>query len=198
MNDQLSGQLSTTWNIPEYARDMLWLETDAGFARAEGLYGLFTLPAPAEILTLRWGGETGPALAQLRWQVDSLRWDGAVRVGGFVDSMHLTDLPRMPEPVVVLTVGGQPLKPSSAAFPTADQRRRVPYPPPDFFAGIADEVDEGITTWVSFEGSAPLALAQDALVSKMHVFCFGHLAETAWQDYFALPIILEGMTLFAP
>lgn len=198
MNDQLSGQLTTAWQIPEYARDMLWLETDAGIVRAEGVHGLFTLPAPAEVITVRWGGESGPALAQLRWQVDTLNWDGAVRVGGFVDAMHLTSLPRMPEPIVVLTVGGQPLKPSVTPFPTADQRRSVPYAPPDFFDGVADDIDESITTWATFEGSAPLALAQDALVSKMHVYCFGHLADTAWQDYFALPIVLESMTLFAP
>lgn len=198
MNDQLSGQLTKTWSIPEYAREMLWLETDVGTVRAEGTQGLFTLPAPAEIVTIRWGGEAGPALAQLRWQVDSLHWDGAVRIGGFVDAMHLTDLPKMPEPVVVLTIGGQPLKPEITPFPDAARRRQIPYPPPDFFEGIADEIEEGITTWATFEGSAPLALAQDALVSKLRVFCFGHLAETAWQDYFALPIVLESMTLFAP
>jgi hypothetical protein len=198
MNDQLSGQLTTAWQIPEYARDMLWLETDTAVVRAEGIHGLFTPSAPAEILTIRWGGEAGPALAQLRWQVDSLHWDGAVRIGGFVDAMHLTDLPKMPEPVVVLTVGGQPLKPGIMPFPDAAQRRLVPYPQPDFFEGIADEIEEGITTWATFEGSAPLTLAQDALVSKLRVFCFGHLAETAWQDYFALPIVLESMTLFAP
>ena len=198
MNDQLSGQLTSTWIIPAYARDMLWLETDSGIVRLEGDHGLFTLAAPADLLTLRWGGEEGPALVQLRWQPDTLEWDGAVQIGGYVDAMHLTDLPKMPEPVVVLLVGGQPLKPGITPFPTANVRRQVPYPEPSFFDGVADEVPEGVTSWVSFEGSAPLALAQDALVSKMRVFCFGHLAETAWQDYFALPLVLEGMTLFAP
>lgn len=198
MNDQLSGQLTSTWTIPDYARDMLWLETDSDVVQAEGPRGLFTLESPADVLTLRWGGESGPALAQFRWQPDTLEWDGAVQTGGYIDAMHLTDLPRMPEPIVVLLVGGQPLKPAVTAFPRAEARRQAPYPVPSFFDGLADEVPEGITTWVSFEGSAPLALAQDALVSKMRVFCFGHLAETAWQDYLALPILLEGMTLFAP
>jgi hypothetical protein len=198
LNDELNGQLASPWTIPDYARDMLWLETDSGIVQAEGRHGMFTLAVPADFVTVRWGGADGPALIQLRWQPDSLKWDGAVRIGGYVDAMHLTDLPNMPEPVVVLLIGGQPLKPAVTPYPSANERRRVPYPVPNYYDGIADDAPEGVTTWVSFEGVAPLALAQDALVSKLRVYCYGHLAETAWQDYFALPIVLEGMTLFAP
>jgi hypothetical protein len=57
-----------------------------------------------------------------------------------------------------------------------------------------------VTTWVAFEDSAPLILAQDALVSKLRVCCFGRLADQAagWHTHFALPIAPEGMTLFVP
>ncbi|MFN8452189.1 MAG: hypothetical protein U0521_27235 [Anaerolineae bacterium] len=198
MNDQLSGQLG--WTIPAYARDLLWLTSETGAAKVEGAQGLFMLDAPAEVLTLRWGAADGPALARLRWQVDSLGWDGVVRVGGYVDAMHITELDDLPAPVTILHVGGQPLKQGVTAFPGRAARRAVPFPVPSFFDGIADDVDETVTTWVALEDSAALTLAQDALVSKLGVYCFGRLAAQAagWHDQFALPLALESMTLFAP
>ncbi len=198
MNDQLAGQLG--WTIPAYARDLLWLESEAETVPVEGTAGLFTLTAPASVLTLRWGSAEGPALKQLRWQVDTLEWDGSVALGGFIDSMHITEIEGMPAPIVVLSVGGQPLKPGIKPYPDRAVRRSVPYPIPDFYDAIDDRIDESVTTWVAFEDSAALTLAQDALVSKLRVGCFGHLADQAadWHDHFALPIALEGMTLFAP
>ena len=198
MNDQLSGQLG--WTIPAYARDLLWLDSEAGAVRLEGAQGLFTLNAPAQVLTLRWGGANGPALAQLRWRVDSLEWDGSVRIGGFVDALHITEVSDLPAPMVVLQIGGQPLKPEVSAYPARAVRSSVPYPVPSFFDGIAEEVDETVTTWMSLDDSPALTLAQDALVSKLRVYCFGRLAEqmAGWHEHFALPIALEAMTLFAP
>jgi hypothetical protein len=123
-----------------------------------------------------------------------------VRVGGYVDALHITELDDLPAPVTILHVGGQPLKPGVSAFPGRASRRAVPYPVPSFFDGIADNIDETVTTWVALEDSAALTLAQDALVSKLGVYCFGRLAEqdAGWHDLFALPIALEAMTLFAP
>lgn len=200
MNDQLSGQLTARWTIPAYARELLWLETESEAVQAQGAHGLFTLTAPAEWLTLRWGSAEGASLRQFRWQVDSLEWDGAVRLGGYIDAMHIAELPPLPDPVVVLSVGGQPLKPGIKPYPDLADRRAVPYPVPSFHDGLADEVDETVTTWMAFEGSPALALAQDALVSKLRVYLFGRLAEQAWgwHDLFALPLALEAMTLFAP
>ncbi len=198
MNDQLSGQLG--WAIPAYARDLLWLESEAGAVKVEGAQGLFTLDAPADVLTLRWGSVDGPALTRLRWRVDSLEWDGSVRVGGYIDAMHITEMDDLPAPMVILHVGGQPLKPETSAFPARAARRGVPYPVPSFFDGIADQIDETVTTWMALDDSPALTLAQDALVSKLPVYCFGRLAEqdADWHAHFALPIVLEGMTLFAP
>ncbi|MBK9748181.1 MAG: hypothetical protein IPO91_15590 [Chloroflexi bacterium] len=201
MNDALSGQLCARWTIPAYAQDMLWLTgNDGTAARVEGGKGLFTLAAPAEVLTLRWGGEDGAPLTQIRWQVDSLEWDGAVRLGGFIDAMHITTIAQLPAPIVVLTVGGQPLKPGVRPFSGAGERKRTPYPVPAFGDGIDDEVSEGVTTWIAFEDDAALTLAQDALVSKLRVYMYGRLAEqkTGLHELFALPITLEGMSLFAP
>ena len=198
MNDQLSGELG--WKIPAYARDLLWLESESGAVKLEGERGLFQLEAPAQALTLRWGGAEGPALARLQWHVDSLEWDGVVRVGGYVDAMHITELDDLPAPITILQVGGQPLKPGMSAFAGRALRRSVPYPVPSFFDGLADEIDETVTTWMALEDSAPLTLVQDALVSKLGVYLFGRLAEQAagWHEHFALPIALEGVTLFAP
>jgi hypothetical protein len=200
MNDQLTGQLTSRWNIPAYARDMLWLSSDSDVVRVEGAKGLFALSAPAEILTLRWGGMEGAALAQLRWQVDTLDWDGSARIGGYIDAMHITQIAALPAPIVVLHVGGQPLKPGIAPYPTLADRPRSPYPIPSFSDGLDDEIEEGVTTWIAFEEDPALTLAQDALVSKLRVYCYGRLAddEAGWHEHFALPIALEGMTLFAP
>ncbi len=196
MNDERSGQLTSTWPIPAYAQGLLWLETESGAVRTEGEHGLFQLNAPSPVVIVRWGGASGPALAQLRWRADSLAWDGSVRVGGFVDALHLTD---QPHPLAVLSVGGQPLKYDTVPYPGAGERPRVPYTAPAFGDGLAQEVEEALTTWLAPDDSPLLGLAQDALVSKLRVYCFGRLADEdgGWHAHFALPILLEGMTLFA-
>lgn len=201
MNDELTGQLtSSQWSIPKYAHGLLWLETDAETVKTEGEHGLFTLTTPAQMLIIRWGGADGPALAQLRWQADSLAWEGTVQIGGYIDAMHTTEALNLPEAVTVLRVGGQPLKAGTAPFPARGQRRRVPYPADTFFDALVDDVQESVTTWMALTESSVLYMAQDALVSKLPVHCYGSLAdhEAGWHDLFALPIALEAMTLFPP
>lgn len=201
MNDELTGQLtSSRWSIPTYAQGLLWIETDAETVKTEGEHGLFTLTTPAPMLVVRWGGADGPALAQRRRQADSLDWDGSIQIGGYIDAMHTTEALDLPDAVTVLHVGGQLLKAGTAPFPARGQRRRVPYPTASFFDALADEVAESVTTWMAFSESPVLFMAQDALVSKLPVHCFGSLADQAagWHDLFALPIALEAMTLFPP
>lgn len=200
MNDALTGQLCGRWTLPAYAHNWLWLTTESDAVRVEGAKGLFTLSAPADVLTLRWGGADGAPLTQLRWQVDTLDWDGSTRLGGFIDALHITQIAALPAPIVVLTIGGQPLKPGIKPFPTSDERPRAPYPVPSFSDGIDDAIQEGVTTWVAFEDDPALTLAQDALVSKLRVHVYGRLAEqkAGLHELFALPITLGGMTLFAP
>lgn len=200
MNDELSGQLTQAWTIPAYARDMLWLEGAGEVVQARGPRGDFALEAPSPVITVRWGGAAGPALTQLRWQVDTLEWDGSVRIGGFVDALHITEQLGLPDALTVLHIGGQPLKPDAHPYPAYPTRKQVPYAPPSFFDALADDVDESVTTWMALSDSPVLVLAQDALVNKLRVACYGSLAEDAagWHDAFALPIILEAMSLFAP
>ena len=59
MNDDLAGQLTSDWLIPDYAQKRLWLDSETGSAQCEGENGLFELDAPAQILTLRWNGDEG-------------------------------------------------------------------------------------------------------------------------------------------
>ncbi len=198
MNDELSGQLTARWKIPDYAQNALYLESDSGdVVPTEGASGLFTLTEPAQRLFLRWGGAAGPALAQLRWQVDSLEWDGSVKIGGFVDMLHLTEISGAPYPITMLVISGQPLQPGTKPYPNAALRQQIPYVAPRFDAALS-ELEENTSTWLVGDESPLLALAQDALVSKLGVYAFGHLADekSGWHHHFALPILLEAMTLF--
>lgn len=200
MNDERNGQLSAGWLIPAYARDMLWLETDMGdMVQAEGEYGLFSLEIPAPLLTVRWGAEDGPALVRLHWQADTLGWEGQVSMGGYIDALHITEIDGLPYPIAVAVMGGQILNPGALAYPTAAHRRQVPYAPPDFDDALSD-AGEDVSTWLISDESPLAGLAQDALVSKLPVHVFGRLADESggWHRHFALPLLLEAVTLFAP
>lgn len=197
MNDALSGQLCDARTvIPAYARPMLWIDSLAGTVPVEGEKGLFTLPTASEMVTLRWG-QNGPALARLPWRPDSLEWDGSIRIGGVIDALHMAPAPEGDGGLVVLYLAGYPLRPGALAYPA---RRDAPISPPDYFAGIDDTIDESFTTWVATDETPALALAQDALVSKLDVWCFGRLAgeKSRWHERLALPIWLSEMTAFAP
>jgi hypothetical protein len=197
MNDDRTGMLATArWKIPAYAREMLWLDTESDAVQVEGERGLFQLDAPAEWLTLRWGHEKGPALARLRWRPDCLEWDGTVRLGGYVDSLHLTALPGIDEAIGVLHLGGQPLLPDTHFYTPAVQRTTASYEMPDFYGGLADDVPETYTSWLVGEDSPLLTMAQDAMLNKMRVWFSGRLG--GFDQHFALPLVLEAITLFAP
>ncbi len=202
MNDGLTGALTAGWRIPAYAQDMLWLETMFECVQTQGEHGAFALRQPAELVTLRWGGAQGSALARLTWRADSLAWDGRIGVGGYVDTLHMTAIDDDDGAIglVVLTVGGMPLQPGGMPFPRAGQRHAVPYPFPSFRERLCEDIEETITTWIALEDSPALTLAQDALVSKLRVYVFGRLADegSSWDRALALPLLLESMTVFAP
>lgn len=195
MNDTRTGQLTTQWSIPTFARSHLWLETESGCVATEGPHGLFTLPASAEQLTLRWGGAEGTVLASLRWQTDSLDWNGQVRIGGMVEAVHMMSVPKLDMGLAVLIVEGQPLKPDAALYPTAAQRTQLPYRLPDFFTGIEADIDPTVTTWLVPEDSGLLAMAQDAMSNSLRLYLQGTL-NAAWRDFAAIPLTLEAVTLF--
>lgn len=198
MNDERSGQLTGAWVIPPYARELLWLESEAGAVRCEGEHGLFTLPdalPPGAPLTVRWGSADGAALVQLAWQPDALGWAGDVRIGGYVDALYAGPLEGINDPISLLYLSGAPLRVAITPFPGIAQRGQS-FAPPRFHDDVSD-MTETVTTWLGFDGSAPMALAQDALVTKLPVFAFGRLANAtwAWSRQFALPILLDGLTV---
>lgn len=197
MNDELTGQLGRI--IPEYAQTALWLETDSGAVQTEGETGLFQLDVPAPALTLRWGHKAGPALARLKWQIDTLNWDGAVRVGGMVEAIHLTALPALDTTIGVIHLTGRPLRMDAVAYPIASQRHTASYSPPDFLDSIVEDVEDSTTTWLVGDDSPLMSLAHDALTNNLRVWFTGQLAEndSGWEQMFALPLLLETVTLFA-
>lgn len=197
MNHSPSVQLCSAWSIPAYARGHLWVTTPSDAVRAEGAHGLFTLSAPTDAVIIRWGSPAGPALRHLRWISDTLDWNGSVAVGGYIDALHTTELPGLPEALAILFVGGAPLRSDALPFPTSGQRGQ-PLTPPAFAAACVD-MDESVTTWLALDSSPVLALAQDALVTKLRVHLYGRLVDDrhALAEHIALPIALEAITVFA-
>jgi hypothetical protein len=197
MNDEYNAQLTSEWVIPRYARQALWVEGIGGPVQVEGPHGLFELDAPASEITVRWGAPDGPALARLPWQVDTLEWNGQVRMGGFIDALHLFTLPTRPDPLLLVYSGGQPLKHTLSAFPTERQRSSAAFKP-DFHAGLLADLPETSTTWVTSSGGPPADLVQTALVHNLRLYCFGHLAgdDSGYGDHLALPLVLDSVTLF--
>lgn len=201
MNDELTGQLAVKgWRIPRYAQAHLWLTSEHDAVQPAGDSGIFELTMPAQRLVVRWGAEDGAPLAVLPWQPDTLEWDGAVSLGGYVDSLHLTTDYSDEVALAILSFGGQPLRPGARLFPPASQRGRAPLSPPDYFRLIDDDYDEATTTWITTDDSPLLTAAQDALMNKLRVVFSGRLADDAsgYAAVCALPLALGSVTLFAP
>jgi hypothetical protein len=198
MNDERSTQLSQgRWNIPRYAQAALWVQADHGeCVRPEGPQGLLSFGAPAALLALRWGSAQGPVLRLLAWQSDSLGWRGEVCVGGLVETIHYTAWDD--ELLACLSISGQPLWPRLAPFWGAAQRGQA-LPMPDFYEGFPQDEDFQMTTWLAPAESPFLPSLETALSQQTPLYLFGRLAEedTPWPQHFALPIVLEALTLFS-
>jgi len=200
MNDDLAGQLTSTWQIPDYAQNRLWLDSEASSAKCEGEKGLFELDAPAQILTLRWNSDDGIPLTQLTWQIDNLQWDGSVRLGGLVEAVHLTELPGVDFPMAVVFFSGQPLRPAVTCYPDASQRDAKNFPIPDYVAGVDDNLEPMTVPLITFADSPLVSIAQESLTQKTPLHVFGTLdsSDSHWHEFFALPIVWESVTVFAP
>jgi hypothetical protein len=193
MNDMT---LCKAWKIPTYAQAHLKITTDTGNQYSiTGEQGNFTLKDTPSTLTVDWGDAP---LTQLAWATDSLNWTGAVRVGGFVTSIHMTELQAIDMPLAIITIEAHPLKPSVMPFLSARQRANRPYPPSDCLDGIDDETQEGVTTWIAEIDSPLTGVMQDAMNQGHRIYSFGQLAseEQGWHSIFALPILLESVTTF--
>jgi hypothetical protein len=202
MNDEHSAQLTYRWRIPTYAQRHLWVTSyeqgvQTNAVQTQGEYGLFTLTTPATVLTVRWGNAEGAPLAQLAWRTDCLEWDGAVRLGGYFDALHITQADDLALGVVLM--GAHPLKPGVGVYPTAGARAKAPYSFPAA-TDIDDSLPEQLVTWLVGDESLLFNTAQDAMNAKLRVYAFGRLADEGnnFHKRFALPLLLEALTLFAP
>jgi hypothetical protein len=200
MNDELTGALCDDFEIPAYALDRLWLDSESGAAECEGGSGLFTLEAPAQILTLRWNSPDGMPLTQLAWKADNLRWDGRIRLGGIVEAIHLTEIEDVEMPMALIFFSAQALKPEITPYPDASQRKLHRIQSPQFLDGI-DELQNPMTVpLITFAESPLVPIAQESLMQHNPLYVFGTLAEEEdeWHKHFALPIVWESVTIFAP
>jgi hypothetical protein len=200
MNDEQAGQLTDDWEIPSYAQTMLWLDSETGTSRCEGAHGLFELDAPASVLTLRWGSHGGAPLTQLKWQPDNLGWDGTIRLGGMVEMLHLTEIETLGLPLAVVHFSAQPLLPETVPYPDASHRKQNLFEVPYYVDGVDDTLRPQIVTLITLSESMLVSHAQDAMLQKMPLHVYGRLAAEAkgWHRFFALPILWEGVSLFAP
>jgi len=200
MNDDLAGQLTHQWHIPDYAQNRLWLDSDASSAQCAGKHGLFQLQAPAQTLTLRWNSDDGLPLTQLNWQIDNLHWDGSVRLGGLVEAIHLTHLPDIEFPMAIVFFSGQPLRPNTTPYPDAKKRDTSRFAIPDYLEGVDDQQEPMTVPLITFADSPLVAIAQESLTQKNPLHIFATLAnnDAHWEDYFALPIVWESVSVFAP
>lgn len=188
--------LCSRWKIPPYAQPHLKITTDAGIEfPVIGENGEFTVDDTPRIVTVGWGDAP---LTQLRWASESLDWDGTVRVGGFVTAIHMTELQAIDVPLAIITMEAYPLKPSVVPFLSPNERNTQPYAPSDCLVGIDDETQEGVTTWIAEIDSPLTGVMQDAMNQGHRLYAFGQLAteEHGWHQFFALPILLESVTMF--
>src|SRR5437867_2036319 len=101
------GQLSEDFAIPAYAQDMLYIVSEDQTAQARGRYGKYKLnQMPEGPLSITWG-LGGPTL--VIWtrapEGPALRWDGHVKVGGFIERFHGLEVGGL-EVVIAEVVGG--------------------------------------------------------------------------------------------
>jgi len=198
MAEKLMVNLTSTWQVPTYAQEQLWVECDGGIVQCQGENGQFEVLGETSSAIIRWGDKDGPALLEIPWQVESLDWDGSVRIGGYLDGIHVTALHGMS--ITVLFAGGQPLSKTQRPYPMAAFRRNHIYRFTDFHDGLVAELQESFTTWLIPEDSPLDTLAHEAMTNNLRLHLWGKLAddESGWGMLFALPIVLEGITVFAP
>lgn len=223
--NQLTGQVCAPgYSLPTWAQDHLTLtlwDRDAGPDRAivggpvTGPDGRFTLPLPDEaalqmamvghgegpqhIVSVGWGADSNPALAELPWQDDGqLGWDGTVRLTGFVEQLHLLEWGGMP--LSVLEVVGHTLPHTYRRLPP------LPLPPLGDRHGLNTTIrhleDSPEQVWYALaDPDSPLAaLTQDALVSSLRVVAYCSLGEydAYWHDLVNVPLVLDSLTLIGP
>lgn len=115
---------------------------------------------------IRWGGAEGPLLGY------AATWDGAVRVGGFVERIHALDLDGTD--LLFLEVIGGIFPADTLALPTLDDMKAGRYSRPATLEPLGADFSYFFATTTE---SDIASLAQDALVSGLSVDVVGRLAD---------------------
>ena len=191
------GQFSDDFAIPAYAQDMLYVVSGDEQAPTRGKYGKSKLDqAPDGPVSIRWGID-GPMLAV--WNVApeglNLRWDGRIKVGGFIERFHGLEVGGLE--VVIAEVVGGPFPIDHVGLPSLDDMRH------GIFARPSDAEPLGRDQsypFVVLAESNLSTLVQDAMVSGLAVDAYGSLAGEAgrWHDVVGLPLLLDMLTILAP
>src|SRR5687768_6426404 len=191
----VEGYLTEDFTIPRYAQDMLYIASGERSAQASGKHGSFRLDLTGET-RITWGAG-GPTLAM--WEnapvEASLRWDGRVKVGGFVERFHGLEVGGLE--ILIAEVVGGPFSVDHVGLPSlADMHRGI-------FARPYDAEPLGRDQsypFIILAESNLAALAQDAMVSGLAVDAYGTLAsdEGRWHEVVGLPLLLDRLTILAP
>lgn len=202
----LAGALvadDSPWQIPRYARDMLWVQQGEQAVQVQGERGVFTLPAPAdprESIAVVWGAPGGPQLAMWSFPETSaplvLGWEGEARIGGFVERIHVRESRDLE--LVIAEIDGGPLVPDYRTLPGLDEMRGEPFrrgPEPDLATSTRH------TYFVLTLADSLLSeYLYHAMVSELAANCFAALGPQAggWHEIVGMPLLLESLALLAP
>jgi hypothetical protein len=191
----VEGQLTEDFAIPIYARDMLYVVAGAQSAQASGKHGKFRLELTGEV-RIAWG-DGGPTLAVWKHAPaePTLRWDGRVKVGGFVERFHGLEVGGL-EIVIAEVVGGS-FPVDHVGLPSLEDMRSGVFARPS----DSEPLDrDHAYPFIILAESNLAALVQDAMVSGLAVDAYGSLAsdEGRWHEVVGLPLLLDKLTILAP
>src|SRR5579859_4295643 len=118
--------LSSAYQIPRYAQDLLFLVCGSQVTQIKGVHGDYALDKaafPIERVELHWAHSDGPIL--VCWENleswSDLDWTGQIKVGGFVERLHGRDIGDLE--VVIAEVVGGPLPGDHVGLPSLEDMR---------------------------------------------------------------------------
>ncbi len=148
-------------------------------------------------MRITWGAADGPTLAFWDNTADwlNLRWDGRVKVGGFVERLHARE--GGGRELVIAEVVGGPFAADHVGLPSLDDMRNGIFARPSEVEPL--DGDQAYP-FVILADSNLATLVQDALVSGLAVDVYGVLASEAggWHEIVGLPLLMDSLTLLAP
>jgi hypothetical protein len=182
--------------LPTYAHDMLWLKPERGNPIQIANDGTFEI-TPALKMELCWGHPEGAVLTSWRQPPIPpyvLEWDGIIRLGGFVERIHVFELDELPLMIVELVGGAYPhVKPE---LPSLEQLKQ------GAFSRVEEHDPSHDRHWYSLllPLDSPFAdFMHHTLVHGTAVDCTAVLGEEegGWHEIVGLPLLLESVTLLA-